>query len=300
MENVAIKEILSIPNLRKIFVVHGERWDNNLHFMYKPFVDTIRTLFSSHPSLSIEYYHRAIDYERIEPEDVLIFIGIVDRPCFDFFNNKGIYTIYYNTEPDVDWHPCKEIWTYSKYAFEIYSKQNGQLIKFVPILAQENVPLVPYHLSEPNTMLFIFLGYLDFRPEKRNYLFQSDCLRENIREIYSLWNDTVFHEFISGKPYLYLNITKTGMDRPGILPSVRINTLLSHKAIIISEHCSEIDESLYTGMVSFCSLEEIEGEFMKWRGKTGEELQMEADTRYELFQRAFVYEQGGTELILRK
>jgi hypothetical protein len=125
-------------------------------------------------------------------------------------------------------------------------------------------------------------------------------LRENIREIYSLWNDTVFHEFISSRPYLYLNITKTGMDRPGILPSVRINTLLSHKAIIISEHCSEIDESLYKGMVSFCSLEEMEGEFKKWREKSKEELQEEADTRYELFQKAFAYTQGGTRLILGK
>jgi hypothetical protein len=133
MENVAIKEILSIDNLRKIFVVHGERWDNNLHFMYKPFVDTIRTLFSSHPHLSIEYYHRSMDYEIMEAEDVLIFIGMVDRPGFDYFNNRGIYTIYYNTEPDVDWHPCREIWTYSKYAFEIYSKSNGRFKPYFQI-----------------------------------------------------------------------------------------------------------------------------------------------------------------------
>jgi len=300
MENVAIKEILSIDNLRKIFVVHGERWDNNLQFMYKPFVNTIRTLFSSHPHLSIEYYHRSMDYEIIEPEDVLIFIGIIEQPCFDHLTRKGIYTIFYNTEPEVGWRNCREIWTYSKYAFEIYPKPNGQVIKFVPIFAQENIPSVPYLLSEPNTMPFIFLGYLDFRPEKRNYLFQSECLRENIREIYSLWNDTVFHDFISSRPYLYLNITKNWVKTPNILPSVRINTLLSHKAIIISEHCNEIDESLYTGMVSFCSLEEIEGEFMKWRGKTGEELQAEADARYRLFQKAFVYEDGGTALILGK
>ena len=149
-------------------------------------------------------------------------------------------------------------------------------------------------------MPFIFLGYFDYRPEKRNYLFQSEYLRENIQEIYSLWNNADFHAFVSSRPYLYLNITKSGLNTPGILPSVRINTLLSHKAIIISEHCNEIDESLYTGMVSFCSLDEMEGEYRKWRGKTNEELQVEADTRYRLFQTAFVYQSGGTELILRK
>ena len=68
-----------------------------------------------------------------------------------------------------------------------------------------------------------------------------------------------------------------------VLPSCRINKLLSHKCIIISEHCNEIDDELYKNMIYFCKLEEIEDVYRMLLSKSDEELQNEANEKYELF-----------------
>ena len=117
-------------NFNKIYVCHGRSYADFIPFMYKPFVDNIRKLLE--PVNYKTDYSNIITYDLLQPNEVLIFMGDVDKPdpsvLFTLLQ-KGIYIIYYNTEPIKYLFPYNEIWTYSKYLFTIYNKINeNQLI----------------------------------------------------------------------------------------------------------------------------------------------------------------------------
>ena len=141
-----------------------------------------------------------------------------------------------------------------------------------------------------------FIGKLDYRGDKKEILFQSSLLQNNLEEVYDLWNDTDFNNYISDKPRIYLNLTKDGTSA---LPSVRTNKLLSHKCIIISEHTNDIDEEYYKGMVYFCNIDEIENTYKTLINKTNMELQQEADEIYKNFYNTFYY-QNAISLMTEK
>jgi hypothetical protein len=111
-----------------------------------------------------------------------------------------------------------------------------------------------------------------------------------------LWNDSDFNNYISNKPSIYLNLTKKNTVA---LPSVRINKLLSHKCIIISEHTNDIDEEYYRDMIYFCNIDEIENVYRNLINKTNIELQYEADKIYEKFYNKFYYK-NAIDLIIQK
>ena len=278
-------------NFNKIYVCHGRSYADFIPFMYKPFVDNIRKLLE--PVNYKTDYSNIITYDLLQPNEVLIFMGDVDKPdpsvLFTLLQ-KGIYIIYYNTEPIKYLFPYNEIWTYSKYLFTIYNKINeNQLILYVPIMLDTNVPYVPYHIKDEKKSL-TFMGSFNYRAKTRDILFQSDFLKENIEEVYNLWNEYDYNRFISTKPKIYLNVMKLGGTEINILPSARINKLLSHKCIIISEHCNEIDDELYRNIIYFCKLEEIEDVYRMLLSKSNEELQKEANKKYELFCERFCEE----------
>ena len=268
----------------KIYVCHGGSYADIIPFMYKPFLDNIRKLLE--PVNSKVEYNNNINYDLLKPKELLLFIGDVDKPdphILSTLLQKGIYVIYYNTEPKLYLFPCNEIWTYSKYLFTVYNKTyEEQIIQYVPIMLETNVPYVPYHEKRCKKPL-TFIGSFDYRPNTRDILFKSDFLRENIEEVYNLWNEADFNRFISTEPKIYLNVMKSVNREINILPSARINKLLSHKCIIISEHCNEIDDELYKNMIYFCKLEEIEDVYRMLLSKSDEELQKEANEKYELF-----------------
>lgn len=280
-----------------IHIWQGERNDNALQFMYKPVVvSCYKYLEYSNNDYIIDYKVNYYNFDEIKPNEILIWIGCENIPNFDLLKNRGIYTIYYNTEPNIDKFNSNEIWTYSKYLFNNYNKyENIQIIKFVPIICEENIPYVPY-INLNNNIKLTFIGLLAYRSDKKNILFQNSFIKNNLEEVYNLWNDTDFNNYISSNPKIYLNLTK---NNTYALPSVRINKLLSHKCIIISEHTNEIDEEYYKGIIYFCNIDEIENIYRRLVNKTNIELQQEANKIYEKFYNKFYYK-NAINLIIQK
>ena len=268
----------------KIHVWQGERGDRALKFMYKPVIYTIiQLLKSSFDNIEIDYKCGNGNCNVIASNDILIFAGCIDIPNFDALNKRNVYTIFYETEPFICNVSSNEIWTYSKSLVETYPKRiNNQIIKFIPIMCEENIPFTPY--TKNNKINLTFFGALGFRMHKKNVICANQLIKNNLKEVYHLWSDESYNNYIINNNDIYLNLTKSGTN---ILPSVRINKLLSHKCIIISEHTNPVDEEYYKGIIYFCHLHEIGNIFQMLINKTGVELQKEADEKYNLFYNKF-------------
>lgn len=279
--------------INKIYMLQGD--DNGkLEFMYKPFIISSSKILKD--DINEIDYKINYNYNTIKPNNILLWIGPCKIPDFVSLIKKNIYTIYYNTEPDTNNFFSNEIWTYSKYLFHKYVKVNNeQIIKFVPISCEENVPFVPYHLKNDSIKL-IFLGKISYRNEKSKIILSSSFMKDNLEEIYNVWNDKDYNNMISSKANIFLNLTKNGTIA---LPSARINKLLSHKCIIISEHTNEIDEELYKGIIYFCNINEIENIYKNLINKSNVELQKEANDKYTKFYNIFNYK-NAVNLILVK
>ena len=105
-----------------------------------------------------------------------------------------------------------------------------------------------------------------------------------MEEVYNLWNDTDFNNYITNRPNIFLNLTKDGTVA---LPTVRINKLLSHRCIIISEHTNNADEEYYKDMIYFCDLSSIGSVYEKLINKSNDELVEESNRIYEKFYDTF-------------
>ena len=270
----------------KIHVWSGERRDHiKIDFMYKPAFNTIiKLLKSSFDNIVIDYKCGNCNYNNLASNDILIFVGCESIPNFEELKKKNIYTVFYETEPFINHVTTNEIWIYSKSLFDTYiKKSNNQIIKFIPIICEENVPFVPYS-NNNNKVKLTFLGDLNLRHNKKNIILNNSLIKNNIKEVFNLWTDEKYNNYINHNNDIYLNLTKTNTNT---LPSVRINKLLSHKCIIISEHTNSVDEEYYKGMVYFCDINEIGNIFQTLINKTGVELQKEADEKYELFYNKF-------------
>jgi len=247
-----------------IHIWQGENdiYTNKLLFMYKPVNSSIKQFLEySNNNIQIDYKSNYYNFDEINPNEILIWVGNIGIPDFESLNKRGIYTIYYNTEPDTEKFTSNEIWTYSKSLFDNYKKNNeNQIIKFIPIIYEENIPSVDYNSINNHNIKLIFIGELSYRGDKKDIIFKSELLKNNIKEVNNLWNDDDYNNYIVNNPGIYLNLTKSGTNA---LPSVRINKLLSHKCIIISEHTNDIDEEYYKGIVYFCNINEIEDVYKK-------------------------------------
>jgi len=238
----------------------------------------------NYKDLKIEYIpvKNAKDLNNIKEYDTLIWLGSY-VPDFSLLKRKNVYIIYYNTEPNINIHDTNEIWTYSKCLFKTYKKNTkNQKIKFLPIVMEKTGIQLNY-LSNQEIKL-VFMGSLNNRREKKDKLLSSSILKNDLIEVYNLWNDNDYNHFIENKSYIFLNLTKTGTNA---LPSVRINKLLSHKCIIISEHTNEVDEVLYKDLLYFCNIEDIENVYSNLKMKSKDELQAIADTFYNTFRKRF-------------
>ncbi len=286
------KQIITYSN-RKIHIWQAE-WEKSikLEFMYKPIVSSVIELLKySNYNIDIDFKVNNYNFDDIKENEILIWVGCISIPDFNHLRNKKIYTIYYDTEPDTNIrYSSDEIWTYSKYLFNNYKKQfEKQIIKFVPIILEENIPSVPYNILNENIKLS-FIGHLDCRSEKINKI------STNIEEINNLWNDEKYNEYIKSNSRIYLNLTKSYTY---VLPSVRINKLLSHKCIIISEHTNDIDEEYYKDMVYFCNIDDINKVYENLLKKSNIELQNEANEKYKKFYDKF-YLKNAHKLIEEK
>ncbi len=82
----------------------------------------------------------------------------------------------------------------------------------------------------------------------------------------------------------FINLTK---NNSCILPSVRLNKLLSHKCIIISEYTNDIDQKYYKDIIYFCDINEIENIYKTLKNKSAIELEIESNNKFKKFNSIF-------------
>ena len=252
---------------------------NNYKFMYDPFIkttiDICLKIYNIIPSVNG-------NLNMIQPGDMFIFIGCDKMPDFNKFKKKGVKTILYWTEPFTLHTQAEEIWLYGE---KLYNDQliftKDKIIKFVPILYEPKLPLMDY--SKDSKLELIFLGDLRWRVKQRKYVESI----ENFKCIYDIWDNKSYNHFIMNHRCIFLNLNKGDSK---YIPSARISKILSHGGIIISEHCSSIDETLYEGLVYFTSVDKIKDLFLSFVNKTPLELKEISNDIFNKFCKKFTVE----------
>jgi hypothetical protein len=255
-----------------------------LNFMYFPVINSLKKY------LPIFYNNTKIDfnlcnsnYHELVKGDILIWVGI-NEPFFIKLKKRSIYTIHFHLEPDVKYLTSDEIWTYSLYIYNQYNKSNryNKIIKFIPIIHERTIYKTNY--LENTKLTLCFIGNLNYdRKDKEQIINLSNVY---IKEIYNLWTDKDFNEFIINNKHIYLNLNK---GNTVALPSVRINKLLSHKCIIISEHTNIEDEELYKDLVFFKNINEIGDFYKSFLTKSNNELERISKNIYRKFLSIFKF-----------
>lgn len=261
--------------LNTIYITHRNDWI--IPFMYYP---VIYSLLSLVPIIFINkkvvFNLNENVYESLIEGDVYIWVGD-NTPNFLDIKQKNVYTIHYNLEPYILLSNSDEIWTYSLYLYDLY-KINNTHVKFIPVIHNDTLPKTKY-LENNNSLELTFIGNLsiDNRIEKEKIINNSGV---TINQIYNLWTDDEFNNYICNNRHIYLNITKSNTKA---LATLRINKLLSHKCIIISEYTNIYDEEIYKGIVFFKHLSEI-GDFYKtMKNKSNDELEYIAESVYQKY-----------------
>lgn len=269
-----------------IYIIQQERPNSNqLLFMYKPFVNTVSKLFSQS-----KFLYNNWENINFNPNDIIIIIGSFFQPCHieDLINfkNKNLYIIIYWTEPTlVDKNIgqyCDEIYLYSKGLFQLQQKHfDQQIIKFVPILKEDTTFFVNY-LNKKKNIKLCFLGYMSVRSKKVNHiLLGGKYFRKKIFiRKYDLFDENQYNMYIVNNTNIFLNVNKKNTN---ILPFCRICKLLSHKCLIISQHCNKEDEELFEDMVYFCSIDDIKKTFYNLSLKSPSELNDISNKNYIKF-----------------
>ena len=232
----------SANGCRKVTIVYGERRDGKLRYMYNPFIETCQ---HKYPNAVLKVASHNV-YESLGPSDTLIVIGMIGPfPNFKNLRKRGVYTIIFWTEPYVYKRYSDEIWYYSKYLTTLHAGSS-----FQHILVKDE-PMIDYSQFSKNTAKLVFLGNLQYRTKEATNIMRSIPY---FIEKYDLFTKDKFDSFLVKEPHIYVSICKRGTR---VLPSARINRLLSSGAIIISQHCNPVDDALYKDLIWFCSLNEI-------------------------------------------
>jgi hypothetical protein len=283
-------------SFNKIYIFQGEEtsgtYAGKVEFMYKPIVNSIiKLLNNTYPSIPIIFKINDFNFNELNENDVFIWIGDNKTDTVDYndLRNRNIHSIYYNSEPDIRIVNSDEIWTYSKYLYNVYEKHGDQIIKFIPVCDDDSKTFISYKNINPKDLKLYFMGSFNFRRDKYDIIMQNIFMKDKIVEIYNVWNEEDYINLIKqdNPPKIFLNLTKSGLINA--LPSVRINKLLSNKCIVISEHTNPIDEELYNGIVYFADIDKIADLFIELTNKTSDELEMESETRYQKFKEKFNY-----------
>ncbi len=261
-----------------IYIIQKERPDSKLLFIYKPFVNTI--LLIAPKSKFLYNNWKNINFNA---NDIIILIGChFDLNDFINFKNKNLYIIFYWTEPSlVDkciGQYCNEIFLYSKLLFLAQQKYfDQQKIRFVPILKEDTTSFVNY-LNKKENIKLCFLGDITYRSKDLSNYFLS---KSYFIDKYNLFNENEYNMYMKNNTNIFLNINKTNSP---ILPLCRICKLLSHKCLVISQHCNKEDEELFEDIVYFCkSLMDIEKTFYNLLSKSPNELNDISNKNYIKF-----------------
>ena len=213
--------------------------------------------------------------------DVFIWVGLFSawEVPWQSLRRQGVRTVYFQVEPadgcairGEDYHlhgqnlQPDELWDYSLHNVDKCKVPPTSNIKyrFVP----------PGYVAAPTTrdaggMLdgdrigreLIFLGYPYFKSGRRySYGKLKERLGENLNATFKVWNADAFDSWWKerGQWAMHVNLHKICCDHPHMpLETVRIASLLSVGATILSEPSYKRDQALYEGLVHFGSVEEM-------------------------------------------
>lgn len=102
-----------------------------------------------------------------------------------------------------------------------------------------------------------------------------------------LFNDNQYNMYMVKNTNIFLNlVSKNGLyneEGSNILPFSRICKLLSHKCLVISQHCNKEDDEFFEDMVYFCSVEDIKKTFYNLSLKSPNELHDISNKNYIKF-----------------
>ena len=169
--------------------------------------------------------------------------------------------------------------------------RSQQKIRFVPILKQETKSFINY-LNKKDNIKLCFLGNLNFRSIGVSNYFLNKIYFE---EKYNLFNEDTYNMYMVNNTNIFLNINKNDTFS---LPFCRICKLLSHKCIVISQHCNKEDDELLEDLVYFCdSLVDIEKTFYNLSLKSPNELNDISNKNYIKFCDKFSFKNDNLFLI---
>ena len=271
--------------------------NHKIKYMYEPIITTIihgfkHILPTSHVQLIFD-----IKNNDIKENSIFVFVGIVnlDSVPWKILKSKNIYNIYYQTEPIssiyIDTTYIDVIWDYSFNNIEKYETMlNNTHIRYIPCAYSKKEPI---NYKSKNHVKLIFFGKVfDDRISFWKYLkASSSLLKNNLEEIYNIWNENVFENFLKKKFVgVFINIHKNQnihktLDYP--LESFRISKLLNSKILILSTRCNEKDEEMYRDLVTFCDTDQIENEYKLLLNMSPLKRQELADNRYNIFKNRF-------------
>ena len=264
-----------------IYIIHDDCGQNKLKFMYDPFVKTSFKYIKDTYNDECIFLHNNYNIDLMNKGDKLILIGSMKSVDSECLKKKGIYTILYWTEPKIVTSYANEVWLYSKNLFNNFKKINlSQKIKFIPIICQVGVPKINYKLN--NKFKLLFIGNLKVRSKKVRCSLNK---LSYFKELANLWNDDDYNNIITSNSNIFYSCNKnTSLN---VLPSCRINKLLSHGCIVISQLCNETDMKLYKGLVYFCDFNKINNLFKSFLRKSKDELSILSNKIYRKFETKF-------------
>ncbi|EGB03045.1 hypothetical protein AURANDRAFT_68348 [Aureococcus anophagefferens] len=222
-------------------VWHPERLSNSectsFRFLYKPILDSLELLLA--PECQVDRRITSVwDLwlaSHMRRNDIFIYVGDIRMYIFFFvrfrsLRRRGIYCIYFQTEPIHLVLPVllDRLGLFSKHQpDEIwdYAALNLTTLQKLDVPSLTCKSFLIDHASKLETPDLIFLGNIKHRQPGSS---------------------------------IFLNIHKVGATT---IEALRINKLLGHKALIISEPCEEIDRLNYNGLVFFEPLECIPQKF---------------------------------------
>jgi hypothetical protein len=269
--------LINTPKINSDGIIYICQTDKSFFpFMFYPIINSlIKILPLIYNNKKIEFSLTNKNLKNVVKGDILIWVG-VNSPNFNEFRKNGVYTIHFNVEPYIENKGSDEIWTYSLYMYEMHKRIN-KIIKFIPIIHDDTLPKINYFKNN-NSMKLTFFGKLAYERKGKGRMIQNSHVI--INEIYNLWSEKDFNSYIINNTDIFLNIIRI---RTKALPSVRINKLLSHKCIIISEHTNPQDEELYKDIVFFRNLNEIGSLYKSLIAMPISELEMIAEKAHQKF-----------------
>ena len=359
------------PRQAQAWVWHAElspylrRGGVRLEFMYEPIRASVvaglkshtlahRWNVSSHVMADAQFLGAAMNNERraaqedrrilerrlqpLKRGDLFVWIGEAWESAVpvEMLRNRGVRTVYYQTEPV---RSCRirpltkrrgmdrfeEVWDYSKHNLDICKdgiakwnipEDGNTTFRYVPPVALPGRDSANQQAEETK---LLFLGSAHHRtgcsqplmgPGRKQVGCSQTCVGALnasvaagwLRIVDKAWSPKELRTVLLSHG-VYVSVHKACATTSNPVPP-RVAMLLNAKALVISEHSSARDEGQFEGMVSFVPFSNLEQEFSRLRLLSRDERQQLAESRAKRFAERFapwrVYQEAGVHALLNQ